>query len=87
MHVGVEKPIAHGVPQKRAQERQAQLVEVEPRRFELGMVGDRNAIHPLRGQHPFGGAAPIDRRHPEAAIGKALIAFDVVGHLGHGGRF
>ena len=26
MHIGVEKPIAHGVPQKRAQERQAQLV-------------------------------------------------------------
>ncbi len=45
------------------------------------MLRDRNAVDPFRGQHPLGGAFPVDARNTEFIAGA-----DVLGHFRHGRR-
>ncbi len=45
------------------------------------VVGDRDAVDPFRGQHPLGGALPVDAWNAEFVAGA-----DVLGHFRHGRR-
>ena len=85
VHVGVEEAVAHGVAQERAQDREAQRLQVVAGGNKRGAIRDRHAVDPFQRQHALGGAAPVDAGHAQAAVGQGLVAGDVVGHLGDGG--
>ena len=76
MHVGMEVAVADRVPEEVLQEVPRQLLAVEAGRIERGVLADRDAVHPVRRQHGFGGLVPDD-----FGDGEAFVLLDVAAEL------
>ncbi len=80
MHVGVKKPIAHGVAQKGADHMIAERLAVDPGAVDGVEIGHRDCVHPFRCQNARRGPRPVDLRDSKTGIAHAR---DILGHFRH----